>query len=474
MKMNILLIYPFLLLGNISIGQENLSSGNETVQFSPFKLRNDSKASQAFYWHNEKRGYPLYLSENGSAIKINEPTFLFEGSPSQIPYLIYPGEQIQVEDAGQHLDFLVEGSDRRTNELKFFRYLVMETGNIYKSVFDPPVYYTKRVNNLSALKESEKTIFEVSRRRLQILDSVKKKGTLSDSFVGIAREFIHCKALQDSLDLYFFNKTMLQKDRTYKMAVNELTNAFKKMQFTPFQFYYKCCKNILMANALDNTNRQAQNLAEIEKLFDTGRKIFGGATRDYALFYCINTALDQSMAIEGKYADEFFKECNNEVYKSIISERLLKQKKRVAVEGKDIVISYIDKPPMTIQDIIKSNSGKVILLDFWASWCGPCRAEIPFSKQLFAQYSQNDFVSIFLSVDEDEGDWKKANKELNMNKEFSYRFANSNSNFIKRFNITGIPRYMIIDKRGKILNDDAPRPSDALLKQILNSVIQEE
>jgi len=119
---------------------------------------------------------------------------------------------------------------------------------------------------------------------------------------------------------------------------------------------------------------------------------------------------------------------------------------------------------------LESLKGKFVYIDVWATWCGPCIAEIPALKKVEKEYHGKniEFVSISIDDKKDLEKWKKmvADKEL----KGVQLFADNDwkSDFIKNFAIDGIPRFILIDTEGKIINADAPRPSDAKLKELLN------
>jgi thiol-disulfide isomerase/thioredoxin len=116
--------------------------------------------------------------------------------------------------------------------------------------------------------------------------------------------------------------------------------------------------------------------------------------------------------------------------------------------------------------------GKYLYLDIWATWCGPCIAEIPSLKKLEKEFHGKniEFVSISIDRMKDHEKWKKmiVDKEL----KGIQLFADSNweSQFIKDYMIKGIPRFILIDPQGNIINANAPRPSDKKLVQTLNSL----
>jgi thiol-disulfide isomerase/thioredoxin len=121
---------------------------------------------------------------------------------------------------------------------------------------------------------------------------------------------------------------------------------------------------------------------------------------------------------------------------------------------------------------LESLKGKFVYIDVWATWCGPCVAEIPALKEVEKEYHGKniEFVSISIDDKKDHEKWKKmvADKEL----KGVQLFADNDwkSDFVKKYAIDGIPRFILIDTEGKIVNADAPRPSDAKLKELLKEV----
>ena len=111
--------------------------------------------------------------------------------------------------------------------------------------------------------------------------------------------------------------------------------------------------------------------------------------------------------------------------------------------------------------------GKYVYIDVWATWCGPCKAEIPYLKEIEKKYHGKniEFVSISVDSADDEDKWRNMieDKELGGSQLFS---DNSwESKFVQDYRINGIPRFILIDPEGKIVSADAPRPSDNKLTE---------
>jgi peroxiredoxin len=112
--------------------------------------------------------------------------------------------------------------------------------------------------------------------------------------------------------------------------------------------------------------------------------------------------------------------------------------------------------PSVTGDTIKLSSlkGKVVLLDFWASWCGPCRASNKDLVKLYSKYKSKGFEILGVSLDEEKTKWKNAIKQDKIN----WLQVNDNGGWEAKtaasWNINSIPTSFLIDKDGKLLAMD--------------------
>ena len=118
--------------------------------------------------------------------------------------------------------------------------------------------------------------------------------------------------------------------------------------------------------------------------------------------------------------------------------------------------------------------GKYIYIDVWATWCGPCRQEIPFLQKTEEAYHGKNIEFVSISIDEqiNHEKWNQFVKDKNLGGIQLLADKDWKSDFVQGYKINGIPRFILISPEGKIVNADAPRPSSPELVTLLDSVVK--
>lgn len=169
------------------------------------------------------------------------------------------------------------------------------------------------------------------------------------------------------------------------------------------------------------------------------------------------------------YFDQFSSMSENQEFKDMLLKRyeLVKKLSR-GTPSPSFEYENYKGGNLALEDL----KGKYVYIDVWATWCGPCRQEIPFLKEIEEEYKGKkiDFVSISVDSPADHETWKTFVKEQQLGGIQLYADKKGEDQFIERYNVEFIPRFILIDPDGKIVNASAPRPSEPALKELFDSL----
>jgi len=187
-----------------------------------------------------------------------------------------------------------------------------------------------------------------------------------------------------------------------------------------------------------------------------------GITRDLCLhffaLYNLGKVPEKSdeiyASVDNLMVDSFVKKHFEENFNSLL-------KKSTPVP----VIEWVGKDKLTAFDsIVNKNRGKVIYVDFWAPWCAPCMSEMKPAKLLRENFKDKKVIFVYLACKCSVESWKStiANNDIaGINLLLS---EDAYSALSRRYEIIGIPHYLLIDKKGGLVNKNAARPSDENIK----------
>ena len=133
-----------------------------------------------------------------------------------------------------------------------------------------------------------------------------------------------------------------------------------------------------------------------------------------------------------------------------IKEMTDKQKKTaVGTQFVDFEMQTPEGKAVKLSDYV--GKGKVVLVDFWASWCGPCRREMPNLVETYAKYKGKNFEIVGVSLDQDGAAWKEAIKKMNMTWPQMSDLKFWQSEGAQLYAVNSIPHTVLIDGSGKII-----------------------
>ncbi len=256
----------------------------------------------------------------------------------------------------------------------------------------------------------------------------------------------------------FWEKVYFQNGDNINMSV-DINNYSKTLNFSG-----KGVEKIHFMKEYQNTLRVLHEDKDIHNLSENKFKnVLNNDFLELTQSLLKNNALDSSFIVLQKKEIAYIKKNIEKTYKEKVYAKNILGKGKASPK----FVNYINyKGNSTSLDDLK---GKYIYIDFWDTWCKPCIAEFPTLEKLVEKYNNKNiqFVSIALMT-EDLNAWKTYVTEKNL--KGTQLLITKDKSFKEAYKVSSIPRYILIDPKGNIIDADAPRPSDPKLIELFNSL----
>jgi thiol-disulfide isomerase/thioredoxin len=201
--------------------------------------------------------------------------------------------------------------------------------------------------------------------------------------------------------------------------------------------------------------------------------IFETNAKNFLMQHCLVNIVDNFSNKEIlNYAAKYLAATSDSVYHQYFIEKF-----NLNAPVSDLLLLDHSDNEISFNQLLENNKGKIIYIDFWASWCKPCREAMPHSMELIKHFEEKEILFLFLSIDENKKSWNEASQKENLNSTknmLNFLVANRHtSDFLDKIKLQGIPRYVIVDKNGKIVYLNAPGPADQNTKHLLLELIRQ-
>lgn len=118
----------------------------------------------------------------------------------------------------------------------------------------------------------------------------------------------------------------------------------------------------------------------------------------------------------------------------------------------DFTVPALDDKQVKLADVVAKN--KITMVDFWASWCGPCRMEMPNVVEAYKQFHDKGLEIVGVSLDESKKDWETAVKDMDMNWIQTSDLKGWECEAARLYGVRGIPACVLINQKGEIVGRD--------------------
>ncbi len=317
--------------------------------------------------------------------------------------------------------------------------------------------------------KNPKSVEDVTNNTIKTADSLFHKNLISEGFYISEIKEIKIFSAYNKFNHLIQNKKPINLD-SLNVSLNDNSMAKSKI-------YINFLTSIIKYKFFSNTQNHTKQ-SEVFNLLLEKETFLSLLLKEVIL----NNLLSNIYNSERSEFNASFKKLKSKNYPSLIRkfEKILekeeKDKKVINNWKKNTgkLVKLDSDDIFTYSKILSKEKGKVVLIDFWASWCAPCRKEIPILKKMQKELDTSRFSVISISIDKSVSAWRKASEQEGIDTfKHNYLLINSEkSELIKAFKISTIPRYLLYDSNVELVSDNAPKPSDNELKLLINKSIK--
>jgi len=315
-------------------------------------------------------------------------------------------------------------------------------------------------------------------REIKLLDSLQRENSISNDNYAYRKEVLtglleRHKNLKTIKEWTERNKSLSKKENIETLYSLDLSKTDSLMTFAYFRDYLNNISKYNLSFIQENNTNSGAFYIDSRVRFDSilNDKRFNQTAKNFLLPSTYH-GIGQNFRVKDK--EKYFnKLIENTTNPETITE--IKDKYNLDFsKSNELILTNLKNDTLTFSDVIMSNKGKWLYVDFWASWCKPCREIMPKSVKLKKDLENKNIEFIYLGLNDKREKWKSAIESDGIWKSQNYFVENGNvSKVIEDLGIKTIPHYLIYNSNGELVNGYANRPGQGAKEQ-LNKLMDEK
>ncbi len=383
----------------------------------------------------------FWIEKGENTVQLNTATRVtFDHLQTLYPFIFFQNGKLDVfVTAANELNFKIPNN----HELMFYVLLERKTHILMSPFFG--IKYNNKTSYQAILDE----ILKVHQLRLKLLADTPMSPKYREAYY----EVIFARFVNELMAPYsILGYCSDYIPNTYRIRVDQEVNAL--LQLTSKSKYISLIKHYILPCIELKTNDKC--IKNTRKQFDFVTNNFQGTLKEYLQFLILKEA-ELDKVNTSSLIQTFLKTTENIAFKSYFQHSEMMNK--ILNENKDEIYS-LDEKSLTWRELMEFNKGKIIYIDVWASWCGPCRTELPHAISLEKKLDPAEINIIYISIDHELKKWVNAvNKDFrSLNLKQHYQI-NPSSQLAKLLTSDSVPKYIIVGKNGEIITMRTTSPS---------------
>lgn len=434
-------------------------NANQSLNYSEW----DSFFTTLFYPNNNKKEDTLKITPSADKLFFE---FKWSNSDKKTKGILHKGDVVEVAYDKGFPEFTVLNRVTKMYDLNLEQQLNLHIPAI-KSVNIEAEGYGKYKKANKHFQEELKLFYEDLKPKLA---NLLANGQISEEVYQAQlnyTKFYSLVQVEDS-NLKDYNEELKSESLIVLQPYREFLDAFVKREMDVIQIE----KKVDFASTRKGKTETKKATFKYTDYHDSFNKIesstlFSGKTKEYLLYVTLNDIAKNNPEKLSEYLNRFKDYSTDTKLIDGFQKAFLIDYESLKKVSDKVILLDENKNQITLEKVLEQHKGKGIYVDFWASWCGPCRTALPKSRELHNEYK--DIVFLYLSTDTNYEAWLKANKYEKLEQN-SYFILNKKADYLKSLEINFIPRYLIYNQESVLIDKNAPRPESPEIKAALNTI----